>query len=216
MQIWLFFVPGAGGDGVANLLEHAKNVTPIDGETHWRIHRIVNGQVKFYAPTIDELGCFRNRLRFNKTTNSLGPRYQTIVSNKLTTVVTSHDTALSWLTTSDCLEILTANQIKVLIHTKDYKQSAINAALKNLLPIIADSRYNIDFTRFDFVLDIDQIQNNWNYVNDFCQQVGLQLDIDDYQIYQGLINSDLQHVNLDQVEQYVASIDNNQVMYTKK
>jgi hypothetical protein len=216
MQIWLFFVPGAGGDGVANLLEHASNVTTIDGEYRWRIHRIVNEQVKFYAPTIDKLGCFRNRNRFNKTNNSLNAEYQTIVSNNLTTVVTSHDISLSWLAASDCLDILTADQVKVLIHTQNYKQSAINAALKNLLPSIADSCYNIDFDRFDFVLDIDQIQNNWNYVNNFCQQVELQLDPAHYQMYQSLINSDLQHVNLDQIEHYHANIDNNQVTYTKK
>ena len=44
MQVWLFFEPGTGGDGLANLLERSSGSVPIDGETgFWRVHRIVDG-----------------------------------------------------------------------------------------------------------------------------------------------------------------------------
>ena len=54
MQYWIFFQAGVGGDGFANLLEHANNVIPVDNKRYWRIQtdNIIDGKryVKFLSP----------------------------------------------------------------------------------------------------------------------------------------------------------------------
>ena len=40
MQIWIYFEPGAGGDGIANLLEHSNNVSTVvsnSGEVTYKV-----------------------------------------------------------------------------------------------------------------------------------------------------------------------------------
>jgi hypothetical protein len=217
MQLWLFFIPGAGGDGLANLLERATNVTPVDREkSWWRVHRIVNGATKFYAPTIDKLGCFRNRQPFKQHTNFLLDNYKDLVKNGTNTVVTSHDVTLSWLYNSDCLNVLTQGQIKVLLNTDDYRSAAEMCATKNLLPNVRDYHPDVDFSKFDYVLDMKTILNNWNYVRDFCQDLGLDISIDEYVTYKKIINGDTsQMCNNFNIEQYQATILHNEVTYTK-
>jgi hypothetical protein len=112
MQIWIFFHAGSGGDGLANLLEQACNVVSIDGVKNWRIHRIVDGKVKFYAPYPDQRGCFRLKHleRFDHRNNCLVQGYLDAVQQKQHCIVTSHDVTLDYLHSSDCQDIFQQNK----------------------------------------------------------------------------------------------------------
>jgi hypothetical protein len=76
MQIWIYFDPGSGGDGFANLLERSRTITPFDqNDRPWRIDRFVDNCPKFWAPTVDTNGCFRTGRPFNTKDNKLNQNY---------------------------------------------------------------------------------------------------------------------------------------------
>jgi hypothetical protein len=217
MQIWIFFQAGTGGDGIANLLERSNNVTPLDGVTeYWRIHRIVDGGVKFYAPNIDNNGCFRFNQPFDQTNNKLSDAYVDIVNQNLNCVVTSHDTSLELLTASDCQNILTNNQIKVLVTSTDHNHAAIMTATKNLAPFIKPRlESTFDLTKFDYVLDADLVKTNWEYLNSFCKDVGLDLDHAQYLQYLDLLKGNKTFMkNNFNVEEWISTINGPQVTYS--
>lgn len=195
MQVWLFFEPGTGGDGLANLLERSSGSVPIDGETDfWRVHRIVDGEIKFYAPTVDNHGCFRLGQPFFSASNRLRKEYISIVNKHHTCVVTSHDTVLKSLAASDCQDILTKDQIKVLVTTKDHVRARRSATIKNLLPTLTATVVSVPSTEFDYVIDIDSIQVDWLYCKSVCQDIGLVIDQKDFEQYQDLLAGNLTYM----------------------
>jgi hypothetical protein len=194
MQIWIYFLPGAGGDGLANLLEYADNVETIDSDQdpkRWRVHRFVDNQPKFYANAIDNIRCFRNNRPFLSAENQLRSNYVRLVENNIPTICTSHDATKKYLNVSDQRDILEHNQVSVYLYHPDYRRCVYQAALKNLVPKLppmnSDDHYpvreNINIKQFDFVLNITEIQSNWSVLNQFCNTVGLNLNSDRYQEY---------------------------------
>ena len=161
MQIWFFFDAGTGGDGIANLFERSSNVTSIDGLiNYWRVHRIVDKKIKFYAANPDVNGCFRSVEHFDNKKNQLDPGYVSCVTTNKNCIITSHDVTLTALYNSDCQDIFCKDQIKVLLTLTDQNKSKINAAIKNLCAELNGSvTFNtVDHSMFDIVLDVDKIQ----------------------------------------------------------
>jgi hypothetical protein len=219
MQVWLFFQPGTGGDGIANLFERSNNVTPIDGVTdYWRIHRVVDNDIKFYAPNVDEFGCFRDNQSFKNTNNRLRKEYVDIVNQNSNCIITSHDTTLEWLFASDCLDILLKNQIKLLLtSTRDPWLNAITATTKNLLPTLPTKGMPtsvIYSEKFDYVLDVDLFKTNWDYVKHFCKEVNLDLCKSKYLHYCNLLSCNKTYLK-DQfdIEQWESTINKTNITY---
>lgn len=216
MQIWLFFQAGVGGDGIANLLERSNNVVPIDGEAeYWRIHRIVDGSVKFYAPTVDNIGCFRHNQPFDQSTNQLSIGYLDIVSQNLNCIVTSHDTTLDLLANSHCKDILLKNQIKILLVSDKCQTVHIKAATKNLLPTLFSAVNSVYCSEnFDYVLDVDRIQGDWKYLDNFCNEIGIDLPHAEYMQYCDLLtgNRTFMNNNFD-IEEWISTIDGTHITY---
>jgi len=209
MQIWLFFQPGVGGDGVANLLERSKNITPIDGITdYWRIHRIVDGEIKFYAPSIDNIGCFRNNQSFKEKNNKLKEEYVSIINQNGNCIVTSHDVSLRALKSSDRQDIFLKDQIKILLTSAcDPWSNIVKATIKNLLPTLPQEHVMSPMLypeKFDYVLDVDLVKTSWDYINNFCKQVNLALHEDEYLHYRNLLlcnkNYLTKHVGIEEWE----------------
>jgi hypothetical protein len=217
MQIWFFFDAGTGGDGIANLFERSSNVTSIDGLiNYWRVHRIVDKKIKFYAANPDVNGCFRSVEHFDNKKNQLDPGYVSCVTTNKNCIITSHDVTLTALYNSDCQDIFCKDQIKVLLTLTDQNKSKINAAIKNLCAELNESvTFNtVDHSMFDIVLDVDKIQTDWQYVYDFSQSVGLDLDFQDYLEYQDLLKGNKTYmVNNFQVEEYESTICQNNITY---
>lgn len=190
MQIWVYFIAGAGGDGFANLLEHASNVEHHDSDIKfksWRVQHWVDNSPKFWGPDIDSSRCFRNNRPFLLSNNYLRRNYVRLVNAGITTVCTSHDIRFNLLNHSDCLDILNKDQVRVLLTHNDYAHANHVARVKNL---IADTtgidplKEPIDHSQYDYVLNINDIQQDWSVVDQFCQQLGLQLDKRYYDEYQ--------------------------------
>lgn len=185
-QIWIFFAPGAGGDGLANLLEHCRGMDTWTGDrSHpvWRVHRVVDDQVKFWAPTIDSQHCFRSGRAFDHNQNSLDNQYMQMVLARRDLVVTSHDILLCNLDRSDRQDILCRDQIRILLDSRDYLRCHRQHMIKNLVTVderelhdrAAAERLPLyrrytetDRTRFDHVL--------WQ--EDLADRTGLQSLLD--------------------------------------
>jgi len=219
MQIWFFFNAGIGGDGVANLFEQSSNVTSFDATAedpidYWRVHRFVDRSPKFYAPTPDANECFRRGKRFDQSQNTLHPGYAYCVATDQNCVVTSHDVQLTDLLTSDLKDVFCKNQIKVLLTIDDYRKANINAAIKNLIPTVKFNNTTADHKNFDFVLDVDCIQSNWQYVEKFSQDIGIKLDYQAYLEYQDILKGNKTFLtNNFQVEEYVSCMQNESITY---
>ena len=192
MQIWIYFISGAGGDGFANLLEWADNVENVDSDQafkRWRVHHWVDGSPKFWSPNIDNhvIRCFRNELPFKLNNNYLKRNYVKIVNAGINTICTSHDIRFTVLDQSDLQDILKQNQVRVLLTCDDYAHANHMARVKNLIKDTVGSnplKDPIDHDQFDYVLNINDVQRDWSVVEQFCQQVGLHLDRKYYDEYQ--------------------------------
>ena len=230
MQIWIYFLPGAGGDGFANLLEQAHNVETLDSDQDpklWRVHRFVDNQPKFYANPVDNYRCFRNNRSFLLSENQLRPNYVRLVENNITTVCTSHDVTKKNLHNSDRRDILEHDQISVYLYHDSYRLCVYQASLKNLearMPIGYNDHYypikqKIDFGQFDFILNIAEIQQDWTVVNKFCNSVGLNLDPERFQEYSKLQTGDdswyVSHYGKFYPKRYRSSIVGNDITYTE-
>lgn len=192
MQIWIYFETGVGGDGLANLFERANNVIPLDGDdkSHWRIHRWVDGKPKFWAPNFDRNSCFRSNplAAFRNNNNELAPEYLARIQNQHTTIVTSHDITLDKLHQSECLELLTRNQIKVIAYTRNRDNGFVNGVVKNLQTEIDWSikRPEPDLFQFDVRINMDRFQSDLTYAARVFQQLELDLDRQHYHDYLSL------------------------------
>jgi hypothetical protein len=183
MIIWVWFIAGAGGDGVANLLEHASNACTIDGNRYWRIHRYVDNKVKFYAPN---LGKPQNTQRIN-TIDLLDDR-QLRIANSDTEylIVTSH-------VNPDLVSnnVAVDKNIKILVTSNN---CLYNAYTKNLMEFdisdleIATRQPNSNLA--DIVVDIDSM-NDWEYTKKFTGDIGLNLAEKEFNHYRKIVAGDL-------------------------
>jgi hypothetical protein len=220
MQIWIYFQPGVGGDGFASLLERARPVERFDDDKQdWRIHRFVDDLPKFYAPWVDAKGCFRRPLiRFDSKDNCLLESYVNCVLQDRVVICTSHDTGLKFLNTNDCSDILLRNQVKILLKSSNFQLTRYQATLKNLIPAAVDSivstphQYNLN--QFDHVLDIDLIQSDWSYVEQFCKSIGLDLAQSEYQAYQEILAGSTRFDRAG-TERYQSSVVDGHFQYSK-
>jgi len=185
MQIWLFFIAGAGGDGLANLLEHSSTVTPIDydDKQFWRVHHVVDGMPKFWAPSPDATNCFRRNQPFKTSNNQLSTQYIELINSGTNTVVTSHDVNLTAFDASDCKNIFEQNQIKVLLKASDPIHTLQLGARKNLTPwkhLNKNLQYNIDETRFDAVINYETITENYSSFVNWSRQLNIDVTESDF------------------------------------
>lgn len=224
MQIWIYFIAGAGGDGFANLLEWADSVENLDSDStfkRWRVQHWVNGSPKFWSPYIDGQRCFRNNQAFRLRNNYLKRNYVKMVNAGIDTVCTSHDIRFAALNQSDCQDILCRDQVRVLLTHNDYAEANHTARIKNLNKEtvgINPLKEPIDHTQFDQVLNINDIQQDWSTVNNFCQQVGLYLDqkyYDEYRQIQQGAGELLSYAGKYFPKKYIASTQDDHTTYTE-
>lgn len=193
MQFWITFIPGTGGDGVANLLEKSPQIKTLDNiKDTWRIHHYVDNQPKFWAPGIDNLVCFRNGMPFCLDNNSLIHRYVELIEENHNTVVTSHDLNFKLLDQSDCKDILTKNRLNVLLLPTDYKKSADTWAKKNLRQIsnVMIKAPTIDYSLYDIVVTYNEIISSYKHFCYFTKQLKLVVNEKYYEQYCQLTNGE--------------------------
>lgn len=191
MQIWVFFDAGAGGDGFVNLLEHSKNIVTLDHNENvhatplqqfWRVHRFVDNTPKFWAAAPDVNECFRSGSPFFKHTNKLRSNYLDIVTNDYNTIFSGgHDATLASLEDSDLQNILTKNQIKIYLHNSAIAnvQAVFNIkhlAEYNIHTLQPQAKRLVQFKKFDYVIDVNELLTSWNTLKLFVTELRLSLD----------------------------------------
>lgn len=215
MIIWVCFLAGAGGDGIANLLEQASNARQLDKNKSWRIHRYVNNQVKFYAPTVPI-----NSDSANSRNNPIEmlDDYQVKIANSDTEylIITSDNI---WYTPDLLYTLVPSNkQIKILVTSKN---SRYNYLTKNLIefnmltekiPIVVPGGPRDEKAAAGAaaaVIDHDNIVDNWEYIKKFTLDIGLDLTQEDFNNYIKIVTGELIHHQLG-IEHYksITGIDN--------
>jgi len=87
--------------------------------------------------------------------------------------------------------------------------------LKNLLPFVSGPCLPMNnFEQFDYVIDVERFQQDWNVVKEICDSIGLDLDRNQYLQYQDLLKGGFTYMsgNFD-IKMYKSSIDGTMVSY---
>lgn len=196
MQLWIFFIPGSGGDSIANLFEQAQDFHSLDEHPkgEWRIHRYVNQQPKFWAPMIDseDIGAFRykhDKVPFDSKTNQLSNRYLKCVKTRSDIVCTSHDVYFHHYYQSDCLEIIEKDQIKILLEFCDPKTLMEISAMKCLHQVeyYSINPNHVPREKYDFFINPDKFKIDWDYASGIFKDLNVVLDKSIYNEWQDVV-----------------------------
>jgi hypothetical protein len=211
MQYWIFFVGGVGGDGFANLLEHATNVEPVDGDLCWRVTPAKNGSNKMMF----NFPLFVNDVRFFRDHSSVGElrppnyvpqplninrlqpteNYRRIVDHGINTVISTHPWWYNYNKDFKHWDLLEKDQHKILLYSNDldrivndfcdknnmYDQYRVN--YKEALQKYSPPYYNVPKLNYQTLIDIDQVWRDWEYLDKILKHIGLDLDRKYYEEY---------------------------------
>jgi hypothetical protein len=196
MQYWIFFWGGVGGDGFSNLIEHANNITPCDGEHRWRTRNAINGKIAFKGPRFSNIGAlFRSHVGFDMSKIKLLDHYINLVEQGTNTVIPAHPWQYEqFIQRFEQRDIIKKDQIKIYLYSHD-KERIINDYLdKN--PVSEQKKQEIiaDVTRkhpildspnlgFKAYIDIDRVWKDWDYLNTILIDLGIDLDRKYYEEY---------------------------------
>ena len=215
MIIWIGFAGGHGGDGFANLLEHAANARKIDGVDQWRIHRYVDNKVKFYAPNLQNTA-----LRVSTVDLLNDSQLEIANSDTEYLIITTHDTQFQTILSPAVLP--DKKSIKILLLSKNYNMARYNYLTKNLEAFDTADLYRLgDNYRqpvtpaADIVVDIDTVVDSWEYTNQVTQSIGLDLAQEDFDHYRKIVTGEFVYCSPG-IERYKSVVGvNNMVGYLK-
>lgn len=196
MQYWIFFSPGVGGDGFVNLLEHANNVEPADGNLYWRIDQIFSDTIKFYDPKwTEDPRPFRNLddRELEKNVN-LNKHYLELIENNINTVIPAHYFYFDHINDFKWKNIVEKNQIKINLYSLNTERVVKDFFLKHRITNQLDFEgqifwanknihENLNSDKYDCHIDIEKVWTNWNYLEDKLKTLGIELDYNVYKTY---------------------------------
>jgi hypothetical protein len=200
MQYWIIYQAGVGGDGFGNLLEHADNVFPADGEEKWRIHYrdgrtgILDRPVRFYQAH----WAYHNPMPFRSNslpeTPRLNPHYVELIKQQKNTVITAHPYYFEQVKQFEYKDLVKQHQLLINLYSNrvDRVYQDLVAKRPELLPGLTP-RYMRDIslenskesTRSDYTIhiDIEQAWRDWPYLNSCLEKLGINLDKKYYDHY---------------------------------
>jgi len=207
MIVWVFFQPGVGGDGVANLLEHSSNAVSLDGKVTWRIHRYVNSKVKFWAPNL-----FGDSTRTTIINQLTTEQLKIAKSNDKYFVIASHD--IEFMKVFQNNSIPEENNIKLLVIHDNFIEQQVNCKTKNLIEFDLSKINQSQSKTFkhsspDFLLDIKSIQN-WEYTKKIVDKIGLTLSQSDFEHYKTIVSGELMYDTAG-IEYYKSYVDKDNI-----
>lgn len=202
MIVWIFFRPGSGGDGFANLLEQSTNVVPLDGSKQWRVHRYVDSRVKFWAPNL----CTNNDGRRDNVIEHLTEEQLAIAnSNNQYLIITSHDIELIKTFKKNMLP--KDRHIKVLLTSSNFR----DARIKNLMEFNHESDNQNPETinskiLLNFDVCLDSIPKNWEDIKSLVDNFGLNLSKENFDHYTKIVSGEIVYTTPG-IEYYESYID---------
>jgi hypothetical protein len=211
MIVWIFFPAGAGGDGFANLLEQSSNVVALDQNKHWRVHRYVNSQAKFWAPTLGN-----TEKRINTIDQLNNQQFAVANSDDQYLVITSHDLTLK--TTFLNNTFLDQKHIKILLKPKDSVKSWVNYKHKNLVEFnrLPTTQPELNpLALLNFTVHLESVPTDWKDIKKLTDTIGLNLDEKDFIHYRKIVTGEFQYTTPG-IEYYESYIDADNVTKYKK
>jgi hypothetical protein len=208
MQYWIIFQPGVGGDGFANLLEHANNVFPADGKDMWRIHYrdgrhgILDRPVRFsqanWAFDSNKLPSIPMpfRLATLPKTTALNCVYVELIAQQKNTVITAHDNYFKQIADFEYSHIVKQDQVLINLYSNCCERVYQDLITKRPETILEfedltkftnyfESVKSVEFNRSDYAIhiDIEKVRRNWLYLNECLVKLGIDLDKNFYDHY---------------------------------
>lgn len=196
MQFWIFYEHGTGGDGFSNLLEHAENISPADGNTDWKIDFNENGIVKFFGANWAE-DPIPFRYKDSKGDLSrLNLTYVSLVQSGINTVIPTHYNYWSLISDSPLKDLVEKDQIKIHLYSTDYNRVVNDSIVKNRIigpgssvdrveKIIQDQLKN---EKYHIQIDIEKVWTDWEYLKSSLDVLDIKLDKCYYDEYLIIIN----------------------------
>lgn len=194
MQYWIVYSGGVGGDGFSNLLEHADNVVPADGNLTWRIDDSCQERVKFYGPkwTNDPIPFRFSNVGLDRTW--IHPAYLDIVNNNLNTVIPTHYAYFKDIDRSPLKPILTKNQVLVHLYSTNFERVRSDFLIKNkenpatVNPHMeAMIQLQMNSSAYHCQIDIERAWTQWNYLSKILDDLGIKLQKTYYDQYLAMI-----------------------------
>jgi len=197
MQFWIFYLPGTGGDGFSNLLEHAENIFPADGNTDWKIHFNENKIVKFYgAKWAEDPIPFRN-YDISLNLPQLNSTYVSLVESGANTVIPTHYNYWSQISASPVKSLVEKDQIKIHLYSTDYKRIINDSIVKNRLTLTTMPSNSglerliqdqLKSKKYHIHIDIEKVWIDWEYLKSSLDVLDIKLDKCYYDEYLKIIN----------------------------
>jgi hypothetical protein len=191
MQYWILYSAGVGGDGFANLLEHANNVFPADGDRIWRFHHY---PADFYEPgkPLRFYGCHwclgeqPFRTPFIIDAPVLNPIYEQLIKDQKNTVITAHtDCYLDQIDFFKFKDLVQTNQIKINLYSENYDRVYKDFVAKRepgtpreqfITRLKQHNLTTLTNPLIDVHIDIERAWRDWEYLNQHLNKLGIDLD----------------------------------------
>jgi hypothetical protein len=207
MQYHVVFLPGTGGDGFVNLLEHANNVYTSDGEdVIWRIHKQTDSFIKFYSPNWTKMQYkpFRGMTTPDSKFHVINPYFTKLVAEDKNTVIPAHYEYFPEIQTLSYRSLLEKNRCVIHLYSYNYERVKWDSWYKNEFNLSSDPNkerflshdklaekmipWFMDSGYFDCDIDIEQVWTSWDYLHEKLTEIGIDLDKKYYDEYMALIS----------------------------
>lgn len=200
MQYWIFFIGGVGGDGFSNLLEHADNITPVDGVRMWRIRsKPSDSKVAFKDPSyVTDNRFLRNHSDpdFDLSNIHLRPLYTRLVNSGIKTVIPAHPYRYNFDEKFKYWDFLEKSQHKILLYSDNINRIAEDFYDKNPHFTIGTKEdkktvllngtspyYTAQDLNYNTFIDIERVWKDWDYLNNILISIGINLNRKYYEEY---------------------------------
>ena len=206
MQYWVFFIGGAGGDGFSNLLEHANNVYPCDGNLLWRVRtdQSYSDKIAFYPPqSFTDNRFLRNHKDSDFDLKNIKPTamYWNLIHRGKNTVIPIHPWNYDYNPEFKYWSLLDKDQHRILLYSDDIhrvvddyndknymaqedREHRINKLSHDISPYWEHSCDPVaKHLKYDTIIDIEQAWRDWGYLNNILTNIGIDLDRKYYEEY---------------------------------
>ena len=205
MQYWVFFIGGAGGDGFSNLLEHANNVYPCDGNLLWRVRtdKSYSDKIAFYCPQLFTEEPYFLKHPILEGLDKIKPTatYWGLIHRGKNTVIPIHPWYYDYNPEFKYWSVLEKDQHRILLYSDDIhrvvddyndknywvkndREIRINELSHDISPYWGHTHSPIAKNlKYDTFIDIERAWRDWDYLNNILTSIGIDLDRKYYEEY---------------------------------
>jgi hypothetical protein len=196
MIYWVIFDGGIGGDGFANMLEHANNIQPADGVLKWRDEVTPSGKIRFWYPIwVEPNQWFRyHPPEFQYGIEELTKTFKTLIDDNVNTVIPVHKSFFEESLRFKYQDIINHPSKKICLYSLNHdrvyqdfidKQPPNEIDINNYKPNKTFILLPPDIIRKHKIslIDIDRVWYDWDYLNEKLVKLGIDLPKEVYEKY---------------------------------